>query len=140
MEGLRKGYVWIFFLTQSRQYIQKIIAHQNPHRIIVLILIHIYEHFPIGRIAIHHLCKGFSFILCKLVPVSFSRSYLQSIVQKNFMNLSDVSRKFIFISALICCMRTNDPQHEFMLWHCLNILMHPGRNSSKGIGVTSLQN
>ena len=139
VEGLGKCHVRIFFLTKSRQNIQKIIAHKKSRRVIALILEHIHQNLPVRRITVHHVGKCLFFIYVQRKPVSLIWSYFKCIIKKHLMNSHYVLRKLILIYSLVACVRANNPQHKFMLWHRLNILMHPGRYPTKGVGITSLK-
>ena len=60
--------------------------------------------------------------------------------QRDFLHFHDIVRKRISELAVLGRVGVDRPYHELVLGHCLYILMHPGGDAARHIGVAALQN
>ena len=108
------------------------------------------QDFPIRASTKHQLFQAVRLFLCKGMK-HFSRILQpQSVIQKDLVNFYNIFllslldnilqlwelKIYMLLLQRIC---PNHPQNKLMLFHFIDILVHPGGYTSKYVGITPLQ-
>ena len=97
------------------------------------------QDFPIRASTQHQLFQAVRLFLCKGMK-HFSRILQpQSVIQKDLVNFYNIFRKLVDKFPFILRICPNHPQNKLMLFHFIDILVHPGGYTSKYVGITPLQ-
>ena len=139
MEHVGKRRIGIVLLADPDQDIEEFLTGQKGHGRYFLIVVHFKEHLPVRALTMYEICQRLQLLSRKFIFFSVGGK-LQGVLQEDFLYFHDVFRQFVLELPSVLGGSANGQEHEFMLWHGLDILVHPGGHAAGYIRVAPFKN
>ena len=139
MEQLGECDIRVFLPAHFQQDVQKFLAHQEGQHAGLLDIVGVKQHFPVRILAGQQPAEGRHLLGREAQLFLPRRAQAQGVVQEHLVDFRHIARQLIFEFSLVLRLGADNPEHELVLRHSLDIFMHPAGHPAADIRVTAFQ-